>query len=87
MMIPESDGSFSTSDGWLMEILMKLGSARTILSALCRSIEKANSGIAVALVCPDRQSGKLTHIVPPVCPIALVRRNYGSNISWTDWIR
>lgn len=65
MMNPESEGSFSTSDGWLMDILMKLGSAQTILSALCCSIEKANPGITVALVCPDRQSGKLTYIVAP----------------------
>ena len=65
MMIPESDCSFNPSDGWLMDILMKLGSAQTILSALCRSIEKANPGIAVALVCPDRRSGKLTHILAP----------------------
>jgi hypothetical protein len=65
MMIPESDSSFNPSDGWLMDILMKLGSAQTILSALCRSIENANPGIAVALVCPDRRTGKLTHIVAP----------------------
>ena len=29
-MIPENDGCFNPSDGWLMDILMKLGSAQTI---------------------------------------------------------
>ena len=67
-MIPENDGCFNPSDGWLMDILMKLGSAQTILSALCRSIEKVNPGIAVALVCPDRRSGKLTYFMAPNSP-------------------
>lgn len=67
-MIPESDSSNSLLDGLLMDVLMKLGSAQTILSALCRSIEKANPGIAVALVCPDRRSGKLIHIMAPNLP-------------------
>ena len=67
-MTPESDGSFNPSDGWLMGILMKLGSTQTILSALSRSIEKANPGIAVALVCPDRRSGKLTYFMAPSSP-------------------
>ena len=47
---------------------MKLGSTQTILSALSRSIEKANPGIAVALVCPDRRSGKLTYFMAPSSP-------------------
>ena len=68
MMTPESDGSFNPSDGWLMGILMKLGSTQTILSALSRSIEKANPCIAVALVCPDRRSGKLTYFMAPSSP-------------------
>ena len=67
-MIPESDRNFSTSDGWLMDILMKLGSAQTILSALCCSIEKVNPGVAVAFEYSDPRTGKLVFFMAPSSP-------------------
>lgn len=65
MMTPKSDCGIGATDRWLMEILMELGSANTLLASLCRSIERMNPGIAFALVHCDRQSGELEALAAP----------------------
>ena len=65
MMTPRNECGFRATDRGLMEILMELGSAHTIFSSLCRSIECMNPGIAVALLHHDRQSEELEVLAAP----------------------
>jgi hypothetical protein len=65
MMTPNNECGFGVTDRGLMEILMELGSAHTIFSSLCRSIERLNPGIAVALLHHDRQSEELEVLAAP----------------------
>ena len=65
MVTPMSECGYVATDFWLMEVLMELGSAQTIFASLCRSIERMNPGIAVALLHHDQQSEELEVLAAP----------------------